>query len=226
MKIHWLVMVGVDRKLLILELVIAVYVTRCCAGESSTCLTVYNEGGAPAVFKSPKCPRWNLPSYDSGPRTTSLRSARCQVAILQGRRKSQEDRAVCALDVAIPFPGESGLKEAMVGIVAVFDGHNGAEASEMASKLLLEYFALHTYFLLDAAFYFISTGVLPNKGEKDVFQFLNWDKELRLHNLNFERLKFPFPEKADDSFHLDILKEALLRAVHDIDATFSKLLLF
>lgn len=79
----------------------------------------------------------------------------------------------------------------MVGIVAVFDGHNGAEASEMASKLLLEYFALHTYFLLDATYSFVLkkyTGRLPNKEDKDaVFQPLNWDKELGQHELNFER---------------------------------------
>lgn len=70
-------------------------------GESSTCLTVYKNGGAPAVFQSPKCPRWKLSDYDSPPQTT----ARCQTAMLQGRRNSQEDRALCVLDVRIPFPG-------------------------------------------------------------------------------------------------------------------------
>ena len=70
-------------------------------GESSTCVTVYKEGGAPAVFQSPKCPRWTLPNYGS---TTT---APCQMAILQGRRKSQEDRTLCALDIRIPFPGLS-----------------------------------------------------------------------------------------------------------------------
>ncbi|XP_016703998.1 putative protein phosphatase 2C 76 [Gossypium hirsutum] len=57
-----------------------------------------------------------------------------------------EDRTVCMLDLRIPFPIKIGVKEVSVGVVAVGDGHNGAEASEMASKLLLEYFALHTYF--------------------------------------------------------------------------------
>jgi hypothetical protein len=41
------------------------------------------------------------------------------------------------------------IKEVDVGVVAIFDGHNGAEASEMASKLFLDYFLLHVYFLLD-----------------------------------------------------------------------------
>ncbi|KAH7577592.1 hypothetical protein JRO89_XS01G0271400 [Xanthoceras sorbifolium] len=201
---------------------IIAYATTPSNGESSTCLTVYKEGGAPAVFKSPKCPRWNLPNYNSRQRTTS----RCQSATLQGRRKYQEDRTLCALDLRIPFPGSRGLKEIIVGILAVFDGHNGAEASEMASKLLLEYFALHTYFLLDATYSVVlkkSSGRLPNKGEHDnVFQVLNWDEELGRHELNFKRFEFSFPVNFDDSFHLEILKEALLRAIHDIDATFSK----
>lgn len=70
----------------------------CAAGESSTCLAVYKDGGAPAVFQSSKCPRWKLSNYAP---TTS----RCQSAMLQGRRKSQEDRTLCALDMRIPFPG-------------------------------------------------------------------------------------------------------------------------
>jgi hypothetical protein len=70
--------------------------------ESTTCLTVYKNGGAPAVFKSPKCPRWNLFDYNSHPQSTT----RCQSAKLQGRRKSQEDRTLCVLDVRIPFPGK------------------------------------------------------------------------------------------------------------------------
>ncbi|KAK3193710.1 hypothetical protein Dsin_025020 [Dipteronia sinensis] len=68
----------------------------------------------------------------------------------------------------------------------------------MASKLLLEYFALHTYFLLDATY---SVALKKSTG----------------------RFKFSLPVNFDDSFHLEILKEALLRAIHDIDATFSKL---
>lgn len=80
---------------------IIAYSTTRSRGESSTCLTVYKEGGAPAVFQSPKCPLWKLPDYNSPPRTTSG----CQSAMLQGRRKYQEDRTLCALDLHIPFPG-------------------------------------------------------------------------------------------------------------------------
>ncbi|KMZ56408.1 hypothetical protein ZOSMA_95G00010 [Zostera marina] len=73
-----------------------------CSAESSTCLTVYKKGGAPAVFRSPKCPRWNL-FPDDNRRSQAVYN--CQVAVHQGRRQSQEDRAVCALDVRIPFFG-------------------------------------------------------------------------------------------------------------------------
>lgn len=76
-------------------------------------------------------------------------------------------------------------------MVAVFDGHNGAEASEMASKLLFEYFILHTYFLLDSK---IATalkkyvGGLADKGEMDAFlQVLNWEEDLIWHKLDLER---------------------------------------
>ncbi|XP_061338124.1 uncharacterized protein LOC133284991 isoform X2 [Gastrolobium bilobum] len=193
-------------------------------GESSTCLTVYKNGGAPAVFQSPKCPRWKLTDYDSPPQTT----ARCQSAMLQGRRNSQEDRTLCVLDVRIPFPDAFGIKEVAVGIVAVFDGHNGAEASEMASKLLVEYFVLHTYFLLDAAYSVISkasTGTLLHKRDRDRVNLLHRWKEIlgwQWHEKDFERFQNTFSANFDDSLHLEILKEALLRAIHDIDAKFSE----
>lgn len=192
----------------------------CSNGESSTCLTVYKEGGAPAVFQSPKCPRWKLSNYASRSWITT-----CQVAMHQGRRRYQEDRIFCSLDVRIPFPGTTGLTEVTVGIVAVFDGHNGAEASEMASKLLLDYFVLHTYFLLDAAYSVVMkkfTGTLPNKGEKEVvFQGINLDEGGRPGS-DLERYTLSFPSIMDGSFRLEIFKESLLRAIHDIDTTFSK----
>lgn len=199
--------------LLLLVAILLASETTLSYGESSTCLTVYKEGGAPAVFQSPKCPLWKLSNY--GPTST----ARCQSAMLQGRRKSQEDRILCALDIRIPFPGKMGIKEVTVGVVAIFDGHNGAEASEMASKLLLEYFILHTYFLLDATYSVASlkksTGRLPDRRVHDfVFQVLNGDEGTRF--------KYSWPVNFDNSLHLEILKEALLRAIHDIDATFSK----
>ena len=63
-------------------------------GESSTCVTVYEEGGAPAIFQSPKCPHWTLSNYSSTVTivtTKTSSTAPCQSAIL------------CALDIRIPF---------------------------------------------------------------------------------------------------------------------------
>ncbi|GAB2282328.1 hypothetical protein Dimus_016874 [Dionaea muscipula] len=190
------------------------------AGESTTCLMVYNQGGAPAVFQSPKCPRWKLSDYDSQSRTS-----RCQSAILQGRRRYQEDRTLCAVDLRIPFPGATGLKEAVVGIVAIFDGHNGSEASDMASKLLMEYLSLHTYFLLDATFSSILKRVgvrLPNHEDERFFLPTHKDGEQTNHFFDDGRFKLTWPEIFADTFRLEILKESLLRTVADIDATFSK----
>ncbi|KAK6937572.1 Protein kinase domain [Dillenia turbinata] len=181
-------------------------------GESLTCLTIYKQGGAPAVFQSPKCPRWKLSDHRSkSPPLT------CSSAMLQGRRKSQEDRTICALDLQIPFPGKEGIQMVSVGIVAVFDGHNGAEASEMASKLLLEYFLLHTYFLLDATYSVAlkkSTGSSPSNGDQEiVFQVLDADEGIDQYESNLGRFKLTWKAILDGSFHLDIFKESLLRAI-------------
>jgi serine/threonine protein phosphatase PrpC len=84
--------------------------------------------------------------------------------------------------------GKNGLEEVTVGVVAVFDGHGGNEASEMASKLLLDYLYMHALF---NSYKLIThyKGVLP---------------------------------VTDEILHLKILKEALLRAIHDIDVKFSQ----
>lgn len=78
-----------------------------------------------------------------------------------------------------------------VGIIAVFDGHNGAQASEMASKLLFEYFMLHAYFLLDSTFSITLKkfmGQLGNLGELDaVFQVLNRNENLSWQETDQDR---------------------------------------
>ncbi|XP_072990373.1 uncharacterized protein [Typha latifolia] len=190
------------------------------SGESLTCLTVYREGGAPAVFKSAKCPRWTLLADE-------LRRSppECQVSIHQGRRRSQEDRAVCALGLRIPFlEGRMRIKEVDVGVVAVFDGHNGAEASEMASRLFLEYFLLHVYFLLDGIYSvkIKSNERLAYKEENLLHQVHDLDKGQSFSYVTWERSKWISPTIYDGSFHMEILKESLLRTIHDIDSTFSK----
>lgn len=76
----------------------------------------------------------------------------------------------------------------MVGIAAVFDGHNGAEASDMASRLLLDYFALHINFLLDATFSSMTTtrklliGRLPSNADHPVIPLR--DELMHLYNLD------------------------------------------
>ncbi|CAK9178840.1 unnamed protein product [Ilex paraguariensis] len=188
--------------------------------ELSTCLMVYKVGSAPAVFQSPKCPLWKSQSSSEQLGGSHSPTARCQLAMHQGRRKYQEDRALCVLDVRIPFPGPTGIIEVPVDIVAVFDGHNGAEASEMASKKLLDYLMLHTYFLLDKKSFMFSResiGRLPNEGEQH-----RGFPEFKWHVSDIGRLKPTLSANIEGNVHLEILKEALSRAIQDIDAAFSK----
>ncbi|KAL3647831.1 hypothetical protein CASFOL_008799 [Castilleja foliolosa] len=212
--------------LLFLLIGFAILVNTPVAGESPTCLTVYREGGAPAVFQSPKCPRWTLSNFKpQHNRRFRSPAATCQSAMFQGRRKSQEDRTLCVVDLHIPFPGPKGVKEVKVGIMAVFDGHKGSEASEMASELLLEYFVLHTYFLLDATYSILARKFirrLPDNGEGGSdFQKIEWNEDLDCQTLDLGRFKVTLSAILEESFPFELLKEALLRAIHDIDKAFS-----
>lgn len=48
---------------------------------------------------------------------------------------------MCNVDLKIPrCRGTNGIKEENISIVAVFDGHGGSEASEMASWIFLDKF--------------------------------------------------------------------------------------
>lgn len=74
------------------------------------------------------------------------------------------------------------IKELDVGVVAIFDGHNGAEASEMASKLFLDYFLLHVYFLLDGIYSMMfrkSTGKLMYREVAILNNVFNLNKDDR-----------------------------------------------
>uniref|UniRef100_A0A0A9DAC3 protein-serine/threonine phosphatase n=1 Tax=Arundo donax TaxID=35708 RepID=A0A0A9DAC3_ARUDO len=193
-----------------------------CAAESATCLAVYREGGAPAVFQSAHCPRWTLlPEGEGDVGQSSPRG--CHVAADRGRRRSQEDRAVCALGIRIPFIEHMRIKEVDVGVLAVFDGHNGVEASEMASKLFMDYFLLHVYFLLDGIYSIMfrkSTGKLTYREVTILNNVFNLYKEDQPNH--GEGQCWTLPAILDRSFYMEILKESLTRAVHDIDLTFSK----
>lgn len=74
--------------------------------------------------------------------------------------------------------------------MAVFDGHGGEEASEMASTLLLDYFCLHVVFQSYKLIMAQNKGVLPLSDYK--------------------------------TLQLEILQEALLKTIHDIDLKFSQ----
>ncbi|XP_078429924.1 putative protein phosphatase 2C 76 [Wolffia australiana] len=193
----------------------------CYAAETSTCLTVYKEGGAPAVFRSPRCPKWALyHEEDHGRGRRYGPASNCQLAMHQGRRRSQEDRAVCAFGIRIPFIGINFLTEEInVDVVAVFDGHNGAEASEMSSRLFLDYFYLHVYFLLNRAYSSVFKESAQNKGESEVIlhgvsldEWPGWDT----------RFEWTDQGSLDRKSLFEILRESLLRAIHDIDAIFTK----
>lgn len=147
-----------------------------------------------------------------------------------------------------------------MGVVAIFDGHNGAEASEMASKLFLDYFLLHVYFLLDGIYsmmfrkstgkltyrevailnnvFNLDKGVLSNHREGYVFLYIRhlllmYSEMVQMIQAMFHgkgtyslmkiyRSCWTLPAILDRSFYMEILKESLTRAVHDIDSTFSK----
>ncbi|PHU16459.1 hypothetical protein BC332_17664 [Capsicum chinense] len=105
-----------------------------------SCMMAYDEGGASAVLSSPECPRSDF--------SAAIKNGTddCLVATHQGRRKYQEDRIRCYPHVTVPVLGEDGLNEASMGVAAVFDGHGGKEASEMASQRILDYLLLHVIF--------------------------------------------------------------------------------
>ncbi|XP_059625917.1 probable protein phosphatase 2C 51 isoform X2 [Cornus florida] len=163
---------------------------------SVSCMMLYDEGGAPAVFESPECSQWVI-----SPESLRNQAANCQFATLQGHREYQEDRIACNLEMKIPFVGKNGTKEVMVGIAAIFDGHSGAEASEMASKCFLDYFYLHVVF-------------------NAYKQALSYQEEHGLRISNSESYKGFLPANDDESIKR-ILKEALLRTIQDIDLKFS-----
>ncbi|KAF5454979.1 hypothetical protein F2P56_024603 [Juglans regia] len=134
--------------------------------------------------QSPECSRWILSS--GYPRNQTVN---CQAATFQGSREYQEDRLLCDLHMKIPLLGKTGLEEFTIGLVAVFDGHGGNEASEMASKLLLDYFYMHAVF----------------NSYKLMTQY-----------------RGVLPVTEDDITQLEILREALLNTIHEVDFKFSQ----
>ncbi|XP_049408707.1 probable protein phosphatase 2C 51 [Solanum stenotomum] len=163
-----------------------------CAYEVSvSCMMAYDEGGASAVFNSPECQLWDF--------STAIKNGtdNCLIATHQGRRKYQEDRMTCYPRVTVPVLGKDGVEEASVGIAAVFDGHGGKEASEMASQKFFDYFLLHVVF----------------NTYKNLFSHSKEHEEAGQNSLKF---------KVDDEATLGILEKALLRTIQDIDSEFTQ----
>ncbi|KAL1539725.1 protein-serine/threonine phosphatase [Salvia divinorum] len=158
-------------------------------GISLACMMAYEEGGVPAVLNSPDCP-WLLSSLHS-----SNSSKNCQFATLQGRRDYQEDRLVCDLGLELPLFYHRGHGEGLpsIGVAAIFDGHGGREASEMASAML------SSYFLINAA-------------------FMAYNHEFNKTQCSLLRTQ----PVIDRHLFRSVLEEALLRTIQDIDSEFSK----
>ena len=72
-------------------------------GLSESCMTVYDEGRAPAVLRSPECPDWVLSAEFH-----QNQKVNCQFSTTKGRRRYQEDHISCNLDMKIPL--SSNLK--------------------------------------------------------------------------------------------------------------------
>ncbi|KAK3009173.1 hypothetical protein RJ639_014008, partial [Escallonia herrerae] len=146
-----------------------------------SCKTIYEEGGAPAVFDSPDCDEQIVLA-----RFLQNQTVNCEFSTSQGRRR--------------------------VGVVAVFDGHIGKEASEMASRLFLDYFYLHS------AFGTYQTKRLLDEEETLISEFRSHaesDLESNPHILLV-------PEMTNEEHQMVILRGTLLRTIHDIDAAFTK----
>ncbi|KAK9069007.1 hypothetical protein SSX86_013123 [Deinandra increscens subsp. villosa] len=161
---------------------------------SSPCMIAYNDGGAPAVLQSLECA--SVFMVESLKNSTKS----CNFATLQGHRKYQEDRVSCNLGIRLPLTGKDTLKEAKVDLLAVFDGHGGIEASEMASQHLLDYFLVH-----------VIAGALKEASNLDNHHDLITSKQCSHGDLL----------AIDDKSLHNILKEALLGAIRDIDRKFS-----
>ncbi|KAG8389303.1 hypothetical protein BUALT_Bualt02G0215400 [Buddleja alternifolia] len=166
---------------------------------SVSCMMAYEEGGPRAVISSPECPQWVL---SAEPFRNLTRN--CQFATLQGHREYQEDRVACNLDVKLPFSGNGVPEEVTIGIAAIFDGHGGEEASEMASKKLFDYFFMHVVFTA------YKLALPKNKN----------------HDSDTAKSSQCTSQMIDRNPICSILEEALLMTIQDIDSEFSKACLF
>ncbi|TQD93941.1 hypothetical protein C1H46_020445 [Malus baccata] len=88
--------------LTVIALLLVAFVICTYGGKSSTCLTLYEHGGAPVVFESQEFLQWR---HSDGYTSHSRSMSSYETIVLRDRRRSLEDRIPCALDFRIPFPG-------------------------------------------------------------------------------------------------------------------------
>ncbi|KAI8570730.1 hypothetical protein RHMOL_Rhmol01G0059100 [Rhododendron molle] len=180
-------------------------------GMPEACLTVYNQGGASAVLQSPECSLWIESIQSVHKRTTNCHSTAHQWEI-----NFLDQDVLCNLDMTIPLPGKYGTEEVRVWAAAVFDGHAGVEASEMVSKLLLDYFLLHSMFI----------SVNPNtEGYIMVNEGQNEEARQEQHDVSLLSYR-ELPDISRQSRQRRIFEDVLVRSVNDIDSTFSKAIKF
>ncbi|KAI3526698.1 hypothetical protein L1887_05959 [Cichorium endivia] len=164
---------------------------------SSSCMIAYDDGGAPAVLQSLECAAQLVFLVEYLKNSTK----NCEFSSLQGHRKYQEDRVSCNHDIRIPVIGKDATNEWKVDLLAIFDGHGGTEASETAKQHLLDYFLVH-----------VIIGALKKTSTLDNNQH---ELNTAIKGYHGSLLKIE-----DKSLH-DILKDALLGAIRDIDRKFS-----
>lgn len=162
---------------------------------SEQCLSVYEGGGISAVARSQQCSHLV--------RSFKNQTKNCQFASLKGQMDFNEQRIACNLNTVLPLAGKHGPEQVSIGVVALFDGIFGEEVSDAASNLLLEYLWAHSIF----ASY---QGKLPGNDAKALHYLSNSTSGI-------------FSLNPNESRHMRSIKEALLRAIYDIDSNFLKI---
>ncbi|KAG8377230.1 hypothetical protein BUALT_Bualt08G0006700 [Buddleja alternifolia] len=170
--------------ILVLGLLFCATSCSCSCSESSPSLTV-----------SPDLVQRFINTYQSNKSLDEL-PTNCQFSTSKGRRRYQEDRFLCDLDLKILFHGFQKGKLIKLGLVAVFDGHIGEEASDMVSKIFLPKFRIN----------------ILNSNHPKYYNPLNNLIEPDTSNFNI----------IEEINYMEVLKESLVSTIMDVDVEFSK----
>ncbi|KAI5068294.1 hypothetical protein GOP47_0016639 [Adiantum capillus-veneris] len=150
----------------------------------------------------------------------------CGVSQKQGRRPYQEDRIICMPDILLPGPGGCSSH---VGLFGVFDGHNGAEASEYASTCLPHMLRHHTWSILMLESNHAGGDIClePESAGGDLRDpsFLCVNERLwQRFTSGYEKMFFGNCEDTQLStcWYRAVLKEAISRSLADLDSALRK----